>query len=414
MLGMSDADSTPLLARVSARLSEHAADLSEQLLGELLAEEPELRGDSLMVPLLRASVSGNVVMALHMNEFGLGVEQVDAPAEALEHARRLAQRGTPVTVLLRAYRVGQRFLADRLIGEVRTTTCDPASVAEAVAELTRLSFGYIDRISEQVVSAYREEHERRMHTQVAVRCARVRTILGAGWVDPADSERVLGYRLAQTHLAVVAWTDTGTDRLRELKQLVAHLAAQTRCQGEPLLIPADESTLWAWLPEPQADVDRAALEVTNSLWAAVGAPAPAVAGFRLTHQQAQQAQSVALSAPVSQRPAVTCSAEVGPIALMCADLGATRAWVCAVLGPLARDDDAAAGLRDTMRVFLDTGGSFQTTAGRLLLHRNTVQYRVRKVESVLGHALRDRRLDLEVALLACRWLGSSVLVPTGS
>ncbi|MGI5453555.1 PucR family transcriptional regulator [Streptomyces sp. CA-249302] len=410
---MPDDDSNELLARVSAGLSRQAADLTEQLLGELLAEEPELRGDGHMVPLLRATVSGNVVTALHMNEFGLGVDQTDAPAEALEHARRLAQRGTPITVLLRAYRIGQRFLADRLIGEVRTTTSDPMLVAAALTELTRLSFGYIDRVSEQVVTAYQEERDRRLHAQIAVRSARVRALLGTGWVDVADSERVLGYRLARAHLGMVAWAEAGTDRLRELKHLVAELAEQARCQGEPLLVPADESTLWAWLPEPESGVDRIAVAGPEAMWVAVGTPATGLAGFRLTHQQARQAQSVAMAAAVSERAAVTCSAEVGPIALMCGDLGATKAWVRAVLGPLARDDDATAGLRDTVRVFLDTGGSFQTTAERLLLHRNTVQYRIRKAESLLGHPVRDRRLDLEIALLACRWLGSTILGSAG-
>ena len=40
------------------------------------------------------------------------LENIAAPPAAIEYARRLAQRGVPAGVLIRAYRVGhERFLA---------------------------------------------------------------------------------------------------------------------------------------------------------------------------------------------------------------------------------------------------------------------------------------------------------------
>jgi DNA-binding PucR family transcriptional regulator len=60
-------------------------------------------------------------------------------------------------------------------------------------------------------------------------------------------------------------------------------------------------------------------------------------------------------------------------------------------------------------VFLRTGGSYKTTAERLMLHKNTVQYRIRKAEESLGRPLGQNRHDVELALQASRWLGSTVL-----
>ncbi|WP_330231664.1 helix-turn-helix domain-containing protein [Nocardia sp. NBC_00508] len=402
-----------LLARIAGGLSRRALALSEQLTEQMLAIEPELRGDSRVEALLRASVTGNVVIALHVYELGLDIDEIDAPAEALEYARRLAQRGTSITALLRAYRIGERLFTEHLLGEITAATSDPTLVTAAVAVMTDRSFAYIDRVSQQVVTAYEDERDRWLQNQMAVRTARVRSILSGQRVDPGDSELALGYRLDRTHLGLVVWFDAGTGRLRAAKQLATIIADQLHCQGQPLLIPADESTLWAWLPQPELDMDPAAVSTPEATWVAVGRPAAGLEGFRLTHRQAAQAQVVAMSAPAPQRASVSCSAQVGPIALMCTDLAATRAWISEVLGPLARDDDATAQLRETARVFLDTSGSFQTTAERLVLHRNTVQYRIRKAEAVLGHSLREGRLDIEVALLACRWLGSTVLQPMG-
>jgi DNA-binding PucR family transcriptional regulator len=103
--------------------------------------------------------------------------------------------------------------------------------------------------------------------------------------------------------------------------------------------------------------------------------------------------------------------QLGPIALMCADVGAVRAWVLDVLGDLGIDDEGHRRLRETLWEFLSAGGSFTAVAERLLLHRNTVRYRIRRAEDALGHGLESDRLNIEVALLACRWLGPAVLRP---
>ena len=67
--------------------------------------------------------------------------------------------------------------------------------------------------------------------------------------------------------------------------------------------------------------------------------------------------------------------------------------------------------RDTLLVFLQNGGSYEATAEQLILHKNTVQYRVRKAEESLGRPVGDNRQDVELALQATHWLGSSVLRP---
>ena len=81
---------------------------------------------------------------------------------------------------------------------------------------------------------------------------------------------------------------------------------------------------------------------------------------------------------------------------------------------IADDDDQHSILRDTLRVFLHEGGSFKATAERLTLHKNTVQYRVRKAEESLGRPVGEDRLNVGLALLASRWLGAAVLRPAGA
>ena len=88
-----------------------------------------------------------------------------------------------------------------------------------------------------------------------------------------------------------------------------------------------------------------------------------------------------------------------------------RGWVRSTLAGLAADDEHHARLRETLLVFLQSGGSYKATAKRLVLHKNTVQYRIRKAEESLGRAVAEDRHDVELALQVSRWLGPAVLQP---
>jgi len=47
-----------------------------------------------------------------------------------------------------------------------------------------------------------------------------------------------------------------------------------------------------------------------------------------------------------------------------------------------------------------------------VLHKNTVQYRIRKAEESIGMPVGENRHNVELALQASRWLGSAVLRPS--
>ncbi|WP_309635249.1 helix-turn-helix domain-containing protein [Aeromicrobium sp. SORGH_AS_0981] len=46
----------------------------------------------------------------------------------------------------------------------------------------------------------------------------------------------------------------------------------------------------------------------------------------------------------------------------------------------------------------------------MTMHKNSIRYRVATAEKLLGRAIRDDRLELEVALGLAERLGSAVLV----
>ena len=200
--------------------------------------------------------------------------------------------------------------------------------------------------------------------------------------------------------------------------MTAEVAAEAHSEGRPIFLPQDEFSAWAWLPlGARHDIAWPGLSAkgigaADGIRFAFGEPALGLPGFRRTHQQALGAQAVALAAGPSGQ-LVTSFGEVAPLALMSGSIELLQAWVTETLGALADDDEHNARLRDTLRVFLQENGSYKTTAERLMLHKNTVQYRVRKAEETLRRPIGQDRLQIELALLASRSLGRAVLRPVG-
>jgi len=113
-----DVDVSRYVAQTASRLNERLADVSSDIRRALEEDIPELRGNAGVVELLGASVEGNVHTILRALRDDIAVQRVEAPAAALEYARRLAQHGVPVNALV-ASAVTQRVryqLPDRNLG----------------------------------------------------------------------------------------------------------------------------------------------------------------------------------------------------------------------------------------------------------------------------------------------------------
>lgn len=395
------------------RVVEIALDLRQLMATEIA----ELDGDPRIVELLGASVEGNVETILHMLAHEIPAERVEPPSAAFEYARRLAQRGVPVNALLRAYRVGHDRLLRWMFAELDRRREDPVVALGVARRMVGDTFGYVDWICQQVAEVYEEERERWLANRDTLRAGRVRALLdGDGPADLDALETTLGYGLRGRHLALVAWSGEGEGAA--VVRLVGTLAERTGCRGRPLCVAYDHATTWAWLPlgrdSSVADLTTVAAALVEengqAVRIAVGEPGTGVAGFRESHRQAVRAQTVALAAGDDART-ITTFADVGAVALLCADLDAARTWVADTLGGLAADDPQRARLRETLRVFLAAGGSYTTAADHLTMHKNSVRYRVSRAERERGRPLTEGRIDLELALLACRWLGRAVLTP---
>jgi DNA-binding PucR family transcriptional regulator len=406
-------------AEIIARLGGGLGDITRSLQQHVLTEVSEFRDDTQLAQLLKDSVEQNVDTVFTAIRHGIPIENVEPPTAALEHARRLAQRGVSANALIRSYRLGQQKLLNIVLDEVRATDLDPRRSLDVFQQITTTTFSYIDWISQQVIAAYQAEHDRWLETQNTTRTVRIRELLDAEVVDADAVSTEIGYPLRRVHLAVVAsypQTHHG-DELVRMQRFVRELAECLESKGHPLFIAADRLTGWGWIPLA-AETAPGAVECVRRLATtyqqppslAVGDPLPGVDGFRRSHRQALGAHAVAIAAgPDAQQIVTNDDSGLSAAALLGGNVQAARAWVGEVLGPLASATESDERLRETLRVFLQTGSSYKAAAAELHLHFNSVRYRVQRAEQRRGRPITTDRLDVEIALLLCNWFHTAVL-----
>lgn len=408
-------------ARVVAtadRMSDNLTDLAQELNGVLSTAITELRGDQVILELLRASIESNLETVAQVARYDLPSSEIKAPPAAVEYARRLAQRGISSSALLRAYRLGQEKALEWSLNQIAAEESDPQVAYTAGQAFTAITFRYIDAVSEQVLMIYEAERERWLANRNTVRAAVLTDLIDGSVPEVTAAETALGYRLRQHHLGVVLWQpnepDSGSE-LHDLERLLTQLSKALSSTAQPLFAAQDRAMAWGWIPLGHASELPVAADLadlpTGGVRIALGVPAAGPDGFRQSHLDALRAQSVAM-ASADRALAVTAYSDpdVRAAAMLAADLDATRRLVATTLGGLAEDTESADRLRETLRVFLSTRNSFSATAQLIHLHKNTVKYRVDRAIELRGRGVDEDRLDLELALIACRWLGAAAHV----
>jgi DNA-binding PucR family transcriptional regulator len=402
-------------------LADRRDDFIVELFEFLRREIGELSDDGRLTALLEASVTENIVAAVNFLEGGTRIDDLDAPTAALVHARTLAQQDVPLSALFRAYRMGYAMFVRMGIDLI--ADMDPKHHIELTQQMVGRTADYIDKVCEQVGRAYETERDQWVADRGSIRQQRIAEVLAGRAVDLAESEAALGYRFAGTHVGVQMWVAAQAaeaDARAIFEEARRRLTAVLSPIGHPLLVPRDEREMHVWfalrsgfvIPD-DALADAFGKSSPLAVHVAVGRPESGIEGFRLTSGQAKRAKDVMLTS-TNPLPAAVTYDQLGPTALMSADIDALGRFVRRILGDLAKNGEREETLRETLLNFLSHNRSYAATAQTMIMHRNSVQYRVNQALALCGRELTevDVALDLQVALNAAHWLGRAVLDPS--
>jgi DNA-binding PucR family transcriptional regulator len=321
-------------------------------------------------------------------------------------SRDAARRGTHVRLIVDVMRVVQQ----RWVGSFLTALGGPPTPHD-LQEILTVTAHVFDAVVDTFLGEYLGAREQLMAGQLAWRRGLVQALIAGDPVEPDLIRSQLGTDIGHHHLAMILWFPgmaAGYELERVAKQAAAEFPDATL-----LSMPIEDGQMWAWIScataPPQAAVRRlAALRPSvPGVRMAVGPSAAGAEGFRRTHLQALDAAVTARTSHSST--AVSSWETVGLVTLLGRDLERARWYVLALLGPLSHDDALAAEQRATLRSYLETNQSLVQTAAAQHVHRNTVVYRIRKIEEALGHPIAERRTDLYCAVLLADYFGSRVL-----
>ncbi|MET9293115.1 helix-turn-helix domain-containing protein [Streptomyces sp. NPDC003077] len=277
---------------------------------------------------------------------------------------------------------------------------------DAMRHVSGAVFDAVESLCRLVSRRFAVERERWLTGQAAQRRNIVWEILRGGPVDLARASRRLGYDLTLNHLGLVLRSeDTGrADGLERTAARVLERAGATAT----LLVPAGAGRLWAWGAVPGTrPLDLSGQPLPLHLRVAAGLPAAGLAGFRLTHDQAETAARIGGRMRDVHRIHEYRTLEL--VALMMADEPGAADFVRRELGALAEDSPSAATLRATLKCYLDQDRSLAAAAQHLHVAKNTVLYRARKAAELRGRPLGENRLHLHAALCLAEALGPDLL-----
>lgn len=141
--------------------------------------------------------------------------------------------------------------------------------------------------------------------------------------------------------------------------------------------------------------------VRGSLAAGIGRPGQGVAGVRKSFREAEQALSISQRLLGGNRTTAFDELRIYRLLLPLVGSGELRSFSDEVLGRLVDYDGKHSGeLVKTLEVFFASDGNLQRAADALFLHRNTLAYRLERIEEIAKVDLRDPddRLCLQLAL----------------
>ena len=395
-----------VLRPIASELRAAARGLAAEAVAYQQSSMPEQFPDAMAVEANRDSVEADILLLADVIERGLDPRVVELSPSALAVGRSGVRRQASFAALMRFYRLGQEVVLRWIVARIMEASCHPADRVAALDLAVQWIFAYVDVVLTQAEQAYEAEHEAWVRGAAAARAAAIHDVLTGAETNQSRASTRLGHELGRSHVALIAWTDAvpgRADAQQVLADAIAAVCAAFGVEG-PLLHPSAGLSATAWLSRKQpftsAELENVSTnlqELAHGVRLAIGEPGRALDGFRRSYREAEHARRVAALVGDSAGQVVRFQ-KIAVAALGTVDRDLARTFVSRVLGPLAADDEATFRVAMTLSAFLDENRSRIRAAERLMVHPNTVSYRVRQAEEILGRPIDVDSLDLQVAL----------------
>lgn len=383
---------------VSAQTTTAAIDRwVDRITQRLAAEIPAIADDAVLGQAVALSSRSQWTAFLGSIRY----PECDVPIlpSAVEVAVDLARRGHELAVLFRIYRVARRAIWD-YITDILGTAAPQSDESRFLIFFWNRASTWLDSVIEASSALFEAERDKVRQGAAAQKLVAVRALIeGDASLNPRESSAALGgHPLSGLHTAVLLHA-TDIHRVTELRDAALELA-QLAGARNPLIVSPGGRDLWMWIGSKAALTTgrfgslRAWLD-ERSIVVAVGSSSEGIEGFRLSHLEAQRAQRMAFASRRLPNPVLF--GDVEALAMLWHSPQNAARFVARTLGPLAADTEAMARLRQTARAAIQSE-NLEKAGEALIVHSNTVRYRLGQIEKIMGRSVNERSSDLALAL----------------
>ncbi|GAA0908034.1 PucR family transcriptional regulator [Virgisporangium aurantiacum] len=382
------------VADISEALLDRVDDLATDLSGVIRGAEPFYDAGG-VVPAadLRASVRANLVHILRQ----LAGRPQRGPVPSLATGRRRAEQGVPLPVVLHSYRVAGRFIWAAIVAEATRTP----DAAEALLYAGSQLWLIIDEHSGAITDSYRDTVIEAVRRNEQTRSAMLDVLLRG---DPDDGSRrwecaaSLGLPPQGTFVVVAAGAPRpGVESIPNVENALRVKGVRSAWRVEVGL------HVGVVVLTPRTGIDRLSATLARLSNGPIGLSEP-YPNLEHTPTALREAR-LACAAATGPEPVRYGAAPVAVLLASAPDAAAAVAE--AILGPvLALSAGESDILLSTLRTWFAEHGATSTAAAALHVHRNTVRYRLRRIEELTGRSLTQPGgvAALHLALEACRVL----------
>ncbi|MFC4941927.1 PucR family transcriptional regulator [Pseudonocardia sp. GCM10023141] len=221
----------------------------------------------------------------------------------------------------------------------------------------------------------------------------------------------LGYDLQRTHRVVVV---EGRGRTRDADAFfqVVRCAARDEPAGTLLVARGTEVVL---LADTEADWESLRRSVISRLGGGrarvgVGERCDRIVEFPRSYRQAKLALRLPAGAEWDDRAIRFDDLGVYRLLVGIEDLDEVARYVRHWIGDLLDyDEQRRSELVRTLTLYLERGGKYDQTAESLIVHRNTLKYRLQRIRQISGHDLSDPETCFNLQLATRAWTTLGVL-----
>lgn len=397
---------------LTQHLDKNVASLTDSICTQVNKEFQELFTAD-FTEIMRQSIYTNVTL---FKDFiaSDGDPRTIQPGQPLRRmAHTLAARGMPLSTLIMLFHGTHNVLEHKLLLLTQELfhEYNGADFVQILEQLRVLANNFVRIRTSSFPAIYAEEAARLRIPGDPALLNEVRKALRA----PEETTAIMDYSLDARHVAFQLWASptkqSEPDELYTAAQLIAEKIAPQRTS---LIVHASPTQVWGWCAsDPELEHGQHVTVPKQDLLAivprhchlTVAASFSGPDGFKVSHAQADRLRRLEEIQPGKEHSVLSSADEGALTAAAFVDrLPLANSLIWSALGELSGSDEYSFAIRETVRSFLKNGIS--GAAKEMVIHRNTVKYRVDKFRDAL-HLDDINSAEVRLALELSHWLGAT-------